>query len=83
MIQSKVGSPVTGEDFFDRESELQRRHAAVLDAGQVGDVTLPRRQVAEAELAEVSVATGAGQNLHQLDGGLEEALQALGGDLDR
>ncbi len=39
---------------------LQRRHPAVLDPGQVGDVALPGGQVVEPELAQMGVAAGPG-----------------------
>ena len=56
--------------------------SAVRDTGQVGHLAVERGEIISAELAEIGVSAGPGEDAHQLDGCVEEPLQALGRVVD-
>lgn len=57
-------------------------HTGELNAGQFGHFLLPRCNVVDVELTQLSMPAGTGHHLHELDRRLQEAGQLLGGFLD-
>src|SRR5438128_771056 len=73
--------PANGREGRGRASVLKsyRLDAAIGHAREARHVLFPGGEIVERELVQMRVAAGARQDFHQLDRGLEEPRQPLGG----
>ena len=47
--------------------DLERHHATVLHASEIGDISFPSREIGISEIIEMGVTASSGQDLHELD----------------